>query len=996
MTYITMSTSSIPAFTGDYLPGFDNLQSVALAADGTKIAVWKDSTNTTTLKVATLTAGQLGFVTKMTITTPMVFDRVCIAQFANGDLAVVIRNTNLRDLRYAKITYATWTLSAWETVDTITSPNTIGTYDVDVSDNGVVLVSYMTYNGSSATKCKVQARGTAGTWNQPSGTLTIWNLGDVRSQPEEDCSVVALNASGGVLNVALAAHAGGDRFATGYQVYSFKVNESSGTQNAAPVLRKTILQGMAARNRSSGRVANVRLYRTTGNTFVFAAYTIPDPYFQSLGCQLTRAKYTWDGATWTEEYGVDTTYGDAGNVAKITAAGLSMDANENIVAHQTRSPNTNFFAPLITAHVNIWDAVNEKTIRTATGLTYFYGAGPAYSVSDGPRRNLSVAHLDFMAVQYWTSTSIIMGYGYEEVPGVLINFSTSITSISPSNGSTNQVANPKLTAVVDTGQMYSQSEYRMEFQFAKDSAFTTSVVTYRQDYSKGQQVNGTNTDGVTVTFSDTLPSAYTLSFGTWYYRARLVDLFGNVGLWTPAQTFAVGHPPNMIPTSPKGGGYYAWNGGSRTFTWDFSDPSPTDYQTAFELLVYDSTNTLIHDSGKVVSSTKSYTPPAFAAGYKDTDLTWMVRGWDSNDDPGPYCNAEWFNLTDMPTATIQTPTVNQQFANGIPSFVFTPTTGGNPARTIKEYTIVVTQGANIVWAERYPVANLASGTQQTVKMDAGYLQNNNGYSVQIFVTDSTNVQGVSPVVAFTVSWVPPASPTGLSVDTSNYNLEDEGYVLVSWNDTARDPDFTSWYLERKADMIDASGVVIQEGTWEGLFRDYATGSLYAYKDFFAPAGHRVSYRVTQSINRGGQDMDSAPAESLGVFPQSDGYWLIEPLEEGVDASAFKLSIVTGDSFTDEQEEEEFTVIGRGRVVNKGQRLGNKGSLDIQLRDTGGSSARQKRLRLIELQQVTRQVYLRNPFGDIFKVNVSGMSISRIAGVGHSEFCDVTIPYSEVS
>lgn len=197
-------------------------------------------------------------------------------------------------------------------------------------------------------------------------------------------------------------------------------------------------------------------------------------------------------------------------------------------------------------------------------------------------------------------------------------------------------------------------------------------------------------------------------------------------------------------------------------------------------------------------------------------------------------------------------------------------------------------------------------------------------------------------------------------------------------------------------MVDHVGVVVEEGEWEMIFRDYSSGALYAYKDFFAPASYLVTYRVVQSVNRLGQDMDSNPSSTGSIIPLSDGYWLIEPTSDNTDADAFKLSIVTGDSFTEEQEESEFTVIGRGRIVNKGQKLGVKGTLDVQLRDTGNTTARQKRLRLLEIQKEVRQLYLRNPFGDIFRVSVSGMSISRIAGVGRDEFCDVSIPYVEVS
>jgi hypothetical protein len=40
--------------------------------------------------------------------------------------------------------------------------------------------------------------------------------------------------------------------------------------------------------------------------------------------------------------------------------------------------------------------------------------------------------------------------------------------------------------------------------------------------------------------------------------------------------------------------------------------------------------------------------------------------------------------------------------------------------------------------------------------------------------------------------------------------------------------------------------------------------------------------------------------------------------------------------------------------------------------------------------------MRNPFGDVYRIRVGNLSISRLAGVGVDEFVDVTIPYSEVA
>jgi hypothetical protein len=106
--------------------------------------------------------------------------------------------------------------------------------------------------------------------------------------------------------------------------------------------------------------------------------------------------------------------------------------------------------------------------------------------------------------------------------------------------------------------------------------------------------------------------------------------------------------------------------------------------------------------------------------------------------------------------------------------------------------------------------------------------------------------------------------------------------------------------------------------------------------------------------------------------------------------------VTADSYTDEYEKEIFTVIGGGRKVDQGQHLGLKGTLTAQLRDSVGQSARQKkqRLEVMKLNSVS-QFYMRTPFGDLYRCYVDDLQVSRIAGVGTSEFVDVQVPYMEV-
>jgi hypothetical protein len=48
-----------------------------------------------------------------------------------------------------------------------------------------------------------------------------------------------------------------------------------------------------------------------------------------------------------------------------------------------------------------------------------------------------------------------------------------------------------------------------------------------------------------------------------------------------------------------------------------------------------------------------------------------------------------------------------------------------------------------------------------------------------------------------------------------------------------------------------------------------------------------------------------------------------------------------------------------------------------------------------MRQRKRSIFIRNPFGDIFRASTGNISVDRIAGTGRTEFTDIEIPYSEV-
>lgn len=970
--------------------GFNTGQGVATLADGSILVCYSDGANS--VRIMKSTDAGATFTLFSQFTAPATFSDLKIATFADGSVGVLVRDATYLNLRYRKVG-PTGTLGNWEiAAQTSGTGNGFGNYDMDVSPNGVVLVVYVhTYNGTCF--AQVRTRGTGNAW-VTGANVNLYSLSSgSRRWAVESASIIGMGTASGVLNVAFAvasAHSNGDQ---GVKMYSLRVTESSGAQTAY-THRSTDMLGDVDLTNNNGIRRRVKLYPSHlgGNLFTLVQFVV-NRSNSTLGPSLRRQEFSYVGTgsfnfgtVWTGQ--LPTT-----DNAKIYNAALVFGPAGEFGVRYIINGNSSNPTPRVAGMSVIVSGSSSYTARTLTYFDMPSSMAQIGPISDGTRRNAAAGELDF-AFQFYNleNRNLVTAFDREGVPNP--SGTSAVLNLLPADGRIDLSSTPGLAAYIATGDRYSKSQYRIHWQFAQDPNFTSNVVNYTPPVKDSRTVDNSSIAKPQVLAVQMLPSVYSLTKGLWYYRAALVDLYGNEGMWSETQSFTVGHPPNLFPVSPTGGGYYTWNGGTRTYSWSFTDPSQSDYQTAYELEIFDvEAETVVWNSGKVVSQDKNVLRTV-ASQYKDRMLAWRVRGWDSDDSVGPWSEYAYFNLTDPVVVNITNPTANQVLDTGVPTFNFTLSTGGN--RTIKQYSIAVTQGLDIVWSQRVATPGLASGSTQAIKMPQGFLKNNQGYSVMVTAIDSMDMTGMSASVPFTVAWVPPATPTGMTASLTMYNVEDEGYVLLTWADTARDPDFTSWVLQRKDDLIDTGGQPIAEGTWKTLYTDYATAEAYMFKDFFAPSNHRVTYRVIQTVNRIGQDIESLPGTTAPVTPVSDGYWLIEPTSDNIDADAFKLSIVTGESFSDEQEEAEMNIIGRGRRVEKGQKLGRRGTLDAQLRHTGTTTARQKRLRIEEAQAHSRRLWLRNPFGDILPVNISAVSFTRIAGTGSSEFCDVSIPYSEVS
>ena len=570
-------------------------------------------------------------------------------------------------------------------------------------------------------------------------------------------------------------------------------------------------------------------------------------------------------------------------------------------------------------------------------------------------------------------------------------------SITPLPAATVATSVPPLTANADLNTKYPQSRHKVIWQLAVTPDFATMQRNFTQNDTKLALVTGTEVDGVTVQFSDTLPIAQALSQAnappgpaTWYIRAALIDEYGKQHAWSASQTFQVSHPPSATPVAPSGVTIYGT--GVVTFNWTTSDPYVNDYQTAYQIIVENNAdNSVVYDSGKITSTAKILLSAPLAVGNKDLQLRWKVRVWDMDDVPGAYSSTLLFKIEDPPTVAISAPAGGTPVATPFVTTTFTPTVAGG--RTITKYSIVVTQGSTTVFDTGGYVNNTpptATGVPITYTSGASVYKNDQQYTMTLRVQDSDGLEATS-AVSFSTHWTPPAPAAGVAVDTTQYNVEGAGYVRVTWNDTARDPAFVNWIVYRKSDEINLTTLaVIKAGTWEPLASVYIPATTYIYDDYRTPAAHKVSYYVSQVVNRFGDFIESETITPVVVYPHSDGYWVL------METGSVRLSIVTGDSYTDEYEEETLNIYGRGRYVDRGSYLGIVGSLDVQLRDTGGTSARMKKQQLEAMKAESQNTYLRTPFGDIYKVSVGNLGIGRIAGVGEAEFCDVSIPYSQVA
>jgi hypothetical protein len=994
--------------TGDGSTDFGLNNRLALTlGDGSTILLFSEYTTGGVMKfkLMKLTGEDLATQTLLTTFDPPSSDAkggFTAAVFPNDSIAVLVKSEDKQSLRYCRINSPGWDAQAWETVHTHSGEFTAGSMDIDVSGNAAVFVCW-NQNGPTDVHSRLKVRDTGGTWN----SVRDEEISDGPARLSCDAASITCLGIGGTAterNVAFAHGVGKAGLDQGVLLYTIGINEDTGAITDAASLRATYMAAEAdSANTTTATQRNVKLFRCgTTDDFILAML------HRAVGKRIGVVKATYNNNVWSVVNQLDTSvigFTPVGNNTAISCRHNDETATESTVNFYARNKISDTEETL----GNVIAKIDSDGITFSGGLKYGVPSKAKFTtyavryLASGGNKNLELArHQVIMELRGKLSSGgssstvewVYVGWGDTQPVDT-----TAIISTKPVNGGVADSSNPDLEVVIDDDQRFAQSRQKVQWQFATVSSFAsgTIAVSYTQPDSKFVKIEGTNTTGKTVTITDKLPSNYALTGGTYYMRARMVDEWGNLGKWTTTRTVFLIHPPVTTAKSPANGVFLHYGDGEVTFDWTVTDSSPTDHQTAYQLQVITNAGVTILSTSKITSEETTHAA-TISDTYKNTLLYWIVKAWDTNDTPGNFSEPAFFTLTDPPSATIIEPDPDEIVETGMPDLIANMVTSGG--RKIKQVVFAITKGKQPVWNTKR-LGNWSNGEDVTVQVPQDVLSNNTKYSVQVSVVDSGNLSGVSAVHAFTVAWTPPPAPTTLTGDYTTYYPyelvldEPAGYNLLEWTDVA-DSDFYSWNLYRKDDLIDPNtNDVLEYGEYKLIYREYETGSAYEFRDYFAPAGaYRSRYVLRQQIDLNGQMIESDNGNIVTTYQKSDGYWLIlESTIPGI-ADVFKFN-VNEDSFTDEQEESEFTVVGRGRVVNRGEDLGPKGTMTSKIRDSAGRTARQKRLLLLDAQKTLRKVWLRNPFGDVFRVSVSQIQVSRIPGVGLQEFVDVSIPYAKV-
>jgi hypothetical protein len=479
-----------------------------------------------------------------------------------------------------------------------------------------------------------------------------------------------------------------------------------------------------------------------------------------------------------------------------------------------------------------------------------------------------------------------------------------------------------------------------------------------------------------TTHSMQVTEANELYKSPWYIRCAAVNEFGAASAWSAVKVFTVLHVPSVTGMIPTGGQFFPFGTGDVTLSWTFSDPSPYDSQSAYQILIREAVSgDSVYDSGKITSTTESGAV-TIDPGLKGIPLAWQVKVWDSDDEPSVPTTWHLFTMADAPVVTLDLPVDSTTWDHPSLEVEWSTVLGAGASQV--EYKVDV---YNQTTSRRERSTGWVRSTASTHTFSAAILERGNNYRITVSVKDNQVMVG-SDFADIAVAWTPPSTPV-FSVDASDFDTS--GSVTIEWTNNEIDVDFMAYRVYVRPTTADGSVPWSLVGTYTENLENYV------HNEFFVGSAIDFDYAVVQVAERFDVGVESE-YDPVVVAAEGVSYWI---LDRDDTSRSIKLHHVTADSWTDEWDQEIHRLLGSGRKEDRGTRYGASGSLSCQMRPKYGRSARDQKEDLLNAKAAGRTLVLRTPFGDLMRISIGNLSVTRIAGVGVNEYVDIEIPYSEV-
>ncbi len=276
-------------------------------------------------------------------------------------------------------------------------------------------------------------------------------------------------------------------------------------------------------------------------------------------------------------------------------------------------------------------------------------------------------------------------------------------------------------------------------------------------------------------------------------------------------------------------------GAAKTVTWSYSDNNPKDTQSAFQLQIRDqSSGTSVLDTGKAVSTNRSYTIPANTLSNNET-YEWRVRTYDQGDAVGAYSTYSVFSTVSTGVVEITTPATDNPSGLVSPNLEIEWTFTASGSLTQSRYYVKVRRtdtGVELLDSgylsgpevRSYLIQGLITDVQQQIELR---IEDNTGELSNTAIRLVTPIFSGPDTPTFTTS--PTADGLGIQLAISNPDATGD-LPAAERNDIYRSPAGENTYIK------------IGESPPNTIYVDYgvAPRALYDYKVSSVAQGHTDS------------------------------------------------------------------------------------------------------------------------------------------------------------